>query len=140
MLFALSVQFAGGVQYIIQVPAGKFAVMMVFIVFGHIEVNGAFTFVSISVLHDFLYQFYLFNDVSAGMWFDARRKHVQCFHCLVVAVDVVLCHFHRFELLQTGFLCDFVFAVIRIMFQMAYVGDIAYVTHLVAYVGEVTEK
>ena len=32
-LLALTVQFAGGVQHIVQVAAGQFAVMMVFVVF-----------------------------------------------------------------------------------------------------------
>ena len=50
MLFFLAVQFAGGVQYIIQVTSGQFAVMMVFVVFGYIKVNGAFAFVSVAVL------------------------------------------------------------------------------------------
>ena len=50
MLFFLAVQFAGGIQYIIQVTSGQFAVMMVFVVFGYIKVNGAFAFVSLAVL------------------------------------------------------------------------------------------
>ena len=63
-LLALTVQFAGGVQHIVQVTAGQFAVMMVFVVFCYIEINGTFTFISIAVFQNFFYQLYLFNDMT----------------------------------------------------------------------------
>ena len=63
-LLALTVQLAGGVQHIVQVAAGQFAVMMVFVVFCYIEINGTFTFISIAVFQNFFYQFYLFNDMA----------------------------------------------------------------------------
>ena len=67
----------------------SFAVMVVLVVLGYIEVDGAFAFVGISVFSIFsFYQFYLFDDMSAGMRFDAGRQHIQCIPCLVVAVDV----------------------------------------------------
>ena len=140
MLFALSVQLAGGVEHIVQIAAGEFAVMVVFIVFGHVEVDGTFTLVGISVLHDFLHECYLLNDMAAGMRLDAGRKDVQRVHCLVVTVDVVLCHLHRFELFQTGFLGYLVFAVVGIMFQMPHIGDIAHVAYFVADMREIAEK
>lgn len=140
MFFFLSVQLAGGVQHVVQIASRQFAVMVVFIVFGYIEVNGAFAFVGITVLQNLFYQFYLFDDVSRRMRLDARRKHVQRFHGLVVAVDVILRHFHRLELFQTGFFRDFVFAVVGIVLQVAYIGNVAHVAYLVADMREVAEK
>ena len=58
----------------------------------------------------------------------------------MIAVDVVLCHFHRLQLFQTGFLGDFVFTVIGIVFQMAYVGDVADIAYLIADVCQVAEQ
>ena len=39
-LFALSVQFTGRIQYIVQIAAGKPSVMVVFVVLGYIEIYG----------------------------------------------------------------------------------------------------
>ena len=64
MLFCLSVQFAGGVQYIIQVATGKLSVMIILVIFLYVEVNGTLTDVCISVLQDFFHQFYLLDDMS----------------------------------------------------------------------------
>ena len=47
MLFFLSVQFAGRIEYIIQIASRKYAVMMVFVVFRYIEVHRALAFVGI---------------------------------------------------------------------------------------------
>ncbi len=56
------------------------------------------------------------------------------------AVGVVLRHLHRLELFQPGLLGDFVLALVSIVLQMAHVGDVADVAHLVAQVLEVAEK
>jgi len=58
----------------------------------------------------------------------------------MVAVDVVLRYFHRLQLLQSCFLGYFVFSVVCIMLQMAYIGDIAYIAHLISQMGKVAEK
>ncbi len=140
VLLALSVQFAGCVENIIQVASGELAVVMVFIVFFYIEINGAFTFVGISVLQYLLYKFYLLDDVAAGMRFNAGRQHIQCIHCLVVAIDVVLRHFHWLQLLQTCFLGNLVLSFVGIVLQMAHVGNVADIAHLVADVRQVAEQ
>ena len=57
----------------------------------------------------------------------------------MVAVHVVLRDFHGLKLLQTGFLGDFVLALVGIVFQMAHIGDVAHVAHLVADMGEIAE-
>ena len=140
VLLALSVQFAGGVENIIQVASGELAVVMVLVVFFYIEINGTFTFIGISVLQYLLYKFYLFDDVAAGMWLDTGRQHIQCIHRLMIAVDVVLCHFHWFQLFQTGFFRNLVFTFVGIVLQMAHVGNVADIAHLVADVRQVAEQ
>ena len=71
MLFLLPVQFAGGVDNIIQVASRKHAIMVVFVVFCHIEVHRTLAFVGISVFQDFLYQLDLLDDVSRSVRLDA---------------------------------------------------------------------
>jgi len=55
MLFSLSIQFAGGVQYVIQIAAGEFSVMVILIVFLYVKVDRAFTDISIAILQDFFH-------------------------------------------------------------------------------------
>ena len=70
MLFCLSVQFAGGVQYVIQIAAGEFSVMVILIVFLYVKVDRAFTDISIAILQDLFHQLYLLDDVSRSVRFD----------------------------------------------------------------------
>ena len=56
-LFALSVQFTGRIQYIVQIAAGKPSVMVVFVVLGYIEIYGTFAFISVTGIENLLYQF-----------------------------------------------------------------------------------
>ena len=58
----------------------------------------------------------------------------------MVAVDVVLRYFHRLQLLQSCFLGYFVFSVVSIVLQMAYIGDVAYIAYLISQMGKVAEK
>ena len=58
----------------------------------------------------------------------------------MVAGQVVLHHFHRFELFEACLLRNLVLAVVGIMFEVTYVGDVADVAHLVAEVTEIAEK
>ena len=67
MLFCLSVQFAGGVQYVIQIAAGEFSVMVILIVFLYVKVDRAFTDISIAILQDLFHQLYLLDDVSRSV-------------------------------------------------------------------------
>mgnify|MGYP007028392566 FL=1 len=62
--FALSVEVTGGIQYVVQITSGKFSVMVIFVVFGYIEINGAFAFIGVSGIQNLLYQLDLFNDMS----------------------------------------------------------------------------
>ena len=71
------------------------------------------------------------------MWLDRGRQHVEPLHGLVVAGEVVLHHFHRLELFETGFLGDLVLAVVGVVLEVAYVSDVADVAHLVAQVHQI---
>lgn len=73
------------------------------------------------------------------MRLDARRQHVERFHIVVIAVEVVLHYFHGLELFEASLLCNFVFAVVRVVFQVSDVGDIAYIAHLVSQVSQIAQ-
>lgn len=64
MFFFLAVQLAGCIQYIVQVTSREFAIMVVFIVFGYIEIYRTLTFVCIAGIQNLFYQFDLFDDMS----------------------------------------------------------------------------
>ena len=70
---------------------------------------------------------------------DGGVLHVEGVHCLVVAVHIVLGHLHRLELLEAGLLGNLVLALVGVVFQMAHVGDVAHIAHLVADMGEIAE-
>ena len=57
----------------------------------------------------------------------------------MVAVGVILCHLHRFQVLETGFFGNLVFAFVSIMLQVTDVGDVAHVTYFVTEVPQVSE-
>lgn len=71
------------------------------------------------------------------MWFDGGWQHIKCFHISVVAVQVVLYHLHRFELFEAGLFSDFVFAFIGVVFEVAHIGYVSYIPHLVAQMAQV---
>ena len=58
----------------------------------------------------------------------------------MVAVGVVLCHFHGLELLEARLLGNLVLALVGVMLEMADVGDVAHVAHLVAQLLQVAEQ
>ena len=74
------------------------------------------------------------------MWLNAGGKYVQCLHGFMIPVQVVLHYFHGFQLFQTGFLGNLIFAFICVMFQVAYVGNVTHVSHFITQPGEITEK
>ena len=58
----------------------------------------------------------------------------------MVAVEIMLHHLHRLELLETCFFGNLVLALVGIMLEMAHVGDIADVAHLVAEMAQIAEE
>ena len=57
----------------------------------------------------------------------------------MVAVGIVLCHFHGLEVFEAGFLGDFVLAFVGIVFQVAHVSDVTNIAHFVAEVFQISE-
>ena len=51
-------------------------------------------------------------------------------------VGIMLDNFHRFQLFQAGFFCDFIFTVILVIFKVPYIRDVPYIPHLVPQVQE----
>ena len=113
---------------------------MVLVVLLDVEVDAAVALVGIAVVKDLLDERLLFDDVACGVRLDAWGQAAQRVHRLVEAVGVVLRHLHRLELFQSGLLGNLVLALVSVVLQMAHVGDVADVAHLVAQVLEVAEE
>ena len=58
----------------------------------------------------------------------------------MVAVGVILRNLHRLQLFQPCLLLNLVIALVGIVLQMAHIGDVAHIAHLVAEVLQVAEK
>ncbi len=136
----LSVKGAGGREQFVDISARELAVTVVAVVFGHIEVDRAVRYVGISALEYLLDIFYLLDDMARGMRLDRGGQHVESLHGFVIAGAVVLYHVHRFELLKARFLGNLVFALVGIVLEVAYVGDVAHIAHLVAEVAQVAKQ
>ena len=140
VLLTYSCQLARVVDHVGEVAPGEDAVVVVLVVFLHIEVNTAVAFVGISVGKNLLYKLFLLDDVACCVRLDARRKNVQRTHRIVVTVGVMLRDFHRFQLFEACLLLYFVVAFVRIMLQMAHISDVAHVAHLVPDVPQIAEE
>ena len=140
MLLSHAVQSPGVVDDILQIASGKLAVMMRLVVFLHIEVHAALTDVGITVIQDFLYQFYLLDDMPGSMRFDTGRQHIQSLHGRMETVRVVLCHLHRLQFLQTSLLGNFIFAFVGIVLQMPHIRNITHIAYFIADMLQVTEQ
>ena len=57
----------------------------------------------------------------------------------MIAVFIILCYFHRFKVLKTSFLCDFIFAFVGIMFEVTNVGDVTDVTYFITEMFQITK-
>ena len=136
---AHAVQFSGSIVHVLKISSGEHTIFVVFVVFHHVKIDRTVGFVGIAVLHDFLHEFFLFDDVSRGVRFDAGRKDVEFVHGTVEAVGIVLRHFHRFKLFESCFFCNLVLAFVGIVLEVSDVGDVSDVAHLVAEVFEIAE-
>ena len=56
------------IYHIFQIATGENTIFMIIVVFLNIKVNTSIAYISISVIKNFLYQFFLFYDMSSGMW------------------------------------------------------------------------
>ncbi len=74
------------------------------------------------------------------MRFYARGEYAESVHGPVVAVEIVLYHFHGLELLEPRLLRHLVLSVVGIVLEVSHIGDVADIAHSVAQMAEVAEK
>ena len=132
MLVCLAVQFACTAHNIVQITSGQYPVVMARVVLAYVEINGTVADVGESCIQNLLHQSYLLYDMSGCPWFYGRRGHVQPGHRQMVSDSVFLGDFHRFYLLETGFLGYLVLAFVGIVLQMSNVRNIPDIADLVS--------
>ena len=138
-LFILPVQFTGIGNHILQYPPAQLPVIARFIVLADIKIHGSIHLICQAGFQNGLDHLYLFNDMSGSPWFDRGTEDIHLRHIEVVAFGIMLYHFHRFNLLQSGFLCNLVFPLIGIIFQVSYIGDVADVANLISQMPEIAK-
>ena len=77
--------------------------------------------------------------MARGVRLYRRAQTAQSVHGLVVAVGVVLGYLHRFQLFQPCLLGYLVLALVGVVLQVAHVGDVAHIAHLIAQMLQVAE-
>ena len=73
------------------------------------------------------------------MGLDAGRQYIKRFHGFVVAKHIILHHFHRFQLFQTGFFGNFIFPFVGIIFEVTHIGNVTDVAHLISQMQQIAE-
>ena len=136
----LAVKVAGPFTGIFQVAAGEDAVVVLFIVLGHVKVDGTVALVGVAGIEDLLHQGDLFDDVAGGTRLDGGRKDTQHPHRLVVTQRIGLYDFHGLELLETRLLGDLVLSRVGIVLQVSHIRDVADIADLVAQLTEQAEE
>ena len=74
------------------------------------------------------------------MRFDTGWQHIKRIHGLVVAVYIILNHFHRLQFIETGLFSYFVFTCIGIIFEMSHIGYIPHIAYFISQVTKVAKK
>ena len=113
---------------------------MLFVVRFDVEIYASVAFVSHAVAENLTNELLLLDYVPRSVRLYARVLDIQCVHGCMEAVGVILCHLHRFELFEACFLLYLVLPLVGVVLQVANVGYVPYVAHLVAQVLEVAEK
>ena len=106
--------------------------MVFLVILLHVEVDRTVALVGKTVVENLLNELLLLDDVARSVRLDARRQHVERLHGSVIAVGVVLCYLHRLELLQACLLLNLVVALVSVVLQVAHIGDVAHIAHLIA--------
>ncbi len=134
-----SIELSALVDNIVEVAMREDAVVVHLIIFLDIEIHTAVADVCKSVVDYLFHEFFLLDNMSRGMRFDAWRQNIQRLHCVMIAVGIILCYLHRLQLLQSCLLLNLVVAFVGIMLKMPHIGDVSHVAHLIAKVLQVTE-
>ena len=123
---------AACVLHVLQRASGEDAIFEVFVVLLYVKVYGAVADVGIAVVYYLPYQLLLLYDMTSGMRLYAWRQHIELLHSAVEAARIVSRYLHGLQLLHPGLLGYLVLALVGIVFQMAHVGDVPDIAHLVA--------
>ncbi len=124
---ALPVQDSRPLHRVVQIAAGQDAVRMGAVVFLDIEIDAPVADVGVTRIQNLLHGFDLFDDVAGGPGLDGRRRHIQQPHSLVIPEGVGLDDLHRLDLFQSRLLGDLVLSFVRIVLQMADIGNVPHV-------------
>ena len=131
-LFACSGKLAALVDNIVEVPAREYAVAVLFVVRFDVEIYASVAFISHAVAENLTNELLLLDYVPRSVRLYARVLDIQCMHGCMEAVGVILCHLHRLQLLEAGLLLYLVLTLVGVVLQVANVGYVPYVSHLVA--------
>ena len=136
----LSVEGARRGQKLVDVAARELAVVMVGVIFRHVEIDRAVADIGIAAVENLLHIFDLLDDMARSVGLDRRREHVQRLHGMVVAVEIELHNLHRLKLFETRFLGYLVLPLVGVVLEMSDVGYVTDIAHLIAQMGQVAEE
>ena len=139
-LLVLSVEFAGLGDDIVEVTSAEFTVRIILGVFLHVHVDRSVRYVRVALIEDALHESYLLDDMARSVRLDGRRQYVERRHVTMIAVGVILHDLHRFELFEPCFLSYLIFSFIGIMLEVAYIGYIADIAHLITQILQIAVK
>ena len=139
VLLAYTVKLTTGIFHVLQRASAKNAVLILFVICLDIEIDTSVRLIGKAVVEDLLHQLLLFDDMAGSMGLDRGTQTAQRVHGRMIAVGVVLCNLHRLKLFQPCLLGYLVLTLVGIVLQVAYVGDVAHVTYLIAQVLQVAE-
>ena len=123
---------------IFQIATREFTVVVILVILLNIEIYRAVGFIGITCIENALNEIYLLHDVPRSVWLDRWSQDIELLHSFVVTLGIVVRHLHRLQLLKASLLCDLILSLIGIMLQMAYIGNVANIAHLISQMGEVT--
>ena len=137
---ALAVELACGIEYLIEVTARQYTIVVRLVILCHIEIYRALALVCKAIVHNLLHKLYLLYYVARRVRLYAWRQHIERLHHLVIVKRILLHHLHRLKLFKACLLRYLVLAIIGIVFQVAHIGDVAHIAHLVTNVLQITEE
>ena len=134
------VELATGILDILKGASAEDAVLILLVVGLDVEVDTAVGLVGEATVENLLHELLLFDDMSGGTGLYRWTQHSHGIHSLMVAPCVVLCYLHGLELLEACLLGNLVLALIGIVLEMTYIGDIAHVPYLITKMAQVAEE
>jgi hypothetical protein len=134
----LAIQFSPAFHQLFYYTLAENAIAVLFVVSQHVEVDGSIHFIGKAILQELLDDLNLLNDMASGRRFDTGWEDIELPHDGMKSFGVILDDLHGLQLFDPCAFGDLVFAFIRVVFQVTYIGDISNVPDLVAKVTQVT--